>query len=300
MSIKFLNAAFEANIPSSADKFVLVALADFANEHGEAYPSLQTLSNKTSLDRKTVIKGLGNLSGIAVIADTGERKGKTKQVAVYRIDLRRLTAIAIDAAEGRTKNAKKAKHTENGTIPKHTENGTINSTENGTLKQYRKRYTEPSVIFNHQNEPPDTPIPPASTQKTKADSEPEAGNEAKASSMSVGEVVDLYHEILPSLPSVLKVTDARRKAISARIHDDLKTPSEWRVFFSRVGKSDFLTGKVDGFRADLEWLCKPANMLKVLEGRYERNQAKPAPPPSKHNGFAQRDYSKGINPDGSF
>jgi len=31
-----------------------------------------------------------------------------------------------------------------------------------------------------------------------------------------------------------------------------------------------------------------------------RNQAKPAPPPSKHNGFAQRDYSKGINPDGSF
>lgn len=260
MSIKFLNAAFEANIPSSADKFVLVALADFANEHGEAYPSLQTLSNKTSLDRKTVIKGLGNLSGIAVIADTGERKGKTKQVAVYRIDLRRLTAIAIDAAEGRTKNAKKAKHTENGTIPKHTENGTLNSAENGTLKQYRKRYTEPSVILNHQSEPSDT-------------HKPHKENEAKASSMSVGEVVDLYHEILPSLPSVLKVTDARRKAISARIHDDLKTPSEWRVFFSRVGKSDFLTGKADNFRADLEWLCKPSNFLKVREGRYDPKNA---------------------------
>ena len=272
MSIKFLNAAFEANIPSSADKFVLVALADFANEHGEAYPSLQTLSNKTSLDRKTVIKGLGNLSGIAVIADTGERKGKTKQVAVYRIDLRRLTAIAIDAAEGRTKNAKKAKHTENGTIPKHTENGTLNSAENGTLKQYRKRYTEPSVILNHQSEPSDTPKPPKE-------------NEAKASSMSVGEVVDLYHEILPSLPSVLKVTDARRKAISARIHDDLKTPSEWRVFFSRVGKSDFLTGKADNFRADLEWLCKPSNFLKVREGRYD----------PKNSTSATTDRSSGIN-----
>ena len=98
-------------------------------------------------------------------------------------------------------------------------------------------------------------------------------NEAKASSMSVGEVVDLYHEILPSLPSVLKVTDARRKAISARIHDDLKTPSEWRVFFSRVGKSDFLTGKADNFRADLEWLCKPSNFLKVREGRYDPKNA---------------------------
>ena len=98
-------------------------------------------------------------------------------------------------------------------------------------------------------------------------------NEAKASSMSVGEVVDLYHEILPSLPSVLKVTDARRKAITARIHDDLKTPSEWRVFFSRVGKSDFLMGRVDGFRADLEWLCKPSNSIKVREGRYDPKNA---------------------------
>ena len=101
----------------------------------------------------------------------------------------------------------------------------------------------------------------------------EKQNEAKASSMSVGEVVDLYHEILPSLPSVLKVTDARRKAITARIHDDLKTPSEWRVFFSRVGKSDFLTGKADNFRADLEWLCKPSNFLKVREGRYDPKNA---------------------------
>lgn len=101
----------------------------------------------------------------------------------------------------------------------------------------------------------------------------EKQNEARASSMSVGEVVDLYHEILPSLPSVLKVTDARRKAITARIHDDLKTPSEWRVFFSRVGKSDFLTGKADNFRADLEWLCKPSNFLKVREGRYDPKNA---------------------------
>lgn len=98
-------------------------------------------------------------------------------------------------------------------------------------------------------------------------------NAAKATSVSVQQVVDLYHEILPGLPSVLKITDARRRAITARIHDDLKTPSEWRVFFSRVGRSDFLTGKADNFRADLEWLCKPSNFLKVLEGRYDPKNA---------------------------
>ena len=139
-----------------------------------------------------------------------------------------------------------------------------------------------------------TPKPPQS------DSEPEKANAAKAASVSVQQVVDLYHDVLPSLPSVLKVTDARRKAINARIRDDLKTIGQWEGYFGKVAPSDFLMGRVDGFRADLEWLCKPANMLKVLEGRYERNQAKPSPPQSKHNGFAQRDYSKGINPDGSF
>ena len=48
----------------------------------------------------------------------------------------------------------------------------------------------------------------------------------------------------------------------------------WRTFFSFVAESKFLTGKTPAregkppFVADLEWLIKPSNFVKVIEGRY--------------------------------
>ena len=177
-----------------------------------------------------------------------------------------ITEFVIEAYGKLLKNTENGK--KGGRPPKPNANPTLTDGKpnaNPTLTQHEPSEVKGSEVKGSEDK--DTPKPP------QADSEPEAGNAAKAASVSVQQVVDLYHEILPSLPSVLKVTDARRKAISARIHDDLKTPSEWRVFFSRVGKSDFLTGKADNFRADLEWLCKPSNFLKVREGRYDPKNA---------------------------
>jgi hypothetical protein len=47
----------------------------------------------------------------------------------------------------------------------------------------------------------------------------------------------------------------------------------WADFFQHIGKSKFLTGKVnsrDGraFVADLEWIIKPTNFAKIIEGKY--------------------------------
>jgi hypothetical protein len=44
-------------------------------------------------------------------------------------------------------------------------------------------------------------------------------------------------------------------------------------FFDHIGTSRFLTGKVnskDGraFVADLEWILKPSNFAKIVEGKY--------------------------------
>ena len=44
-------------------------------------------------------------------------------------------------------------------------------------------------------------------------------------------------------------------------------------FFGHINKSKFLTGKVnskDGraFAADLEWILKPSNFAKIVEGKY--------------------------------
>lgn len=88
------------------------------------------------------------------------------------------------------------------------------------------------------------------------------------------QIVALYHEILPELPRCLKLTTARKSQIRARFSgNDATDLDDWRKFFEVVKKSKFLTGQVNGeghkpFRADLGWLIKEANFVKVLEGKY--------------------------------
>lgn len=85
MSLKALTWAFDTEIESSSCKFVLVALADYASDEGECYPSIETMVRKTSLNRKTIISCLDKLVLDGYLADSGDRKGKTQQVKVYKI-----------------------------------------------------------------------------------------------------------------------------------------------------------------------------------------------------------------------
>lgn len=89
-------------------------------------------------------------------------------------------------------------------------------------------------------------------------------------------IVDLYHKLCPSLPRVKVLTNTRRRYIRSRWkeHPDL---AFWESFFNRVEQSDFLTGRADygnrkPFIADLEWLVRPNNFAKVLEGRYDNRK----------------------------
>jgi hypothetical protein len=43
----------------------------------------------------------------------------------------------------------------------------------------------------------------------------------------------------------------------------------WRDVFERVSRSDFLTGVSGSWKANYDWIIKPANLQKILEGSYE-------------------------------
>ena len=90
-------------------------------------------------------------------------------------------------------------------------------------------------------------------------------------------VLDAYHECCPSFPAVIKLTETRKRAIKARLKD--YGLDEIKRAFSLAGQSDFLKGS-SGWQASFDWLMKPANMTKVLEGNYT-NRASPAGGKSK-------------------
>lgn len=90
-------------------------------------------------------------------------------------------------------------------------------------------------------------------------------------------VLDAYHECCPGFPAVIKLTEARKRAIKARLKD--YGLEEIKRAFSLAEQSDFLKGS-SGWQASFDWLMKPANMTKVLEGNYT-NRASPAGGKSK-------------------
>jgi hypothetical protein len=89
------------------------------------------------------------------------------------------------------------------------------------------------------------------------------------------EIVNLYHQTLPTLPKVVMLTAKRKGQIGARwksgVLPDLET---WKDYFTMVGDSHFLTGKLDPpegrkrFVADLEWVTNESNFTKIWEGKY--------------------------------
>lgn len=94
------------------------------------------------------------------------------------------------------------------------------------------------------------------------------------------DIIDLYHEILPELPRV-KVWDKQRQGfLRARWREDAKRQNLdwWRRFFTAVRTSPWLMGQVPGregrvFVCTLEWLIRPTNFRKVIEGYYADRRA---------------------------
>jgi hypothetical protein len=134
MSIQAQTWAYAQPIKQSSVKFVLVTLANFASEHGLCFPSIECICVQTALDRKTVISALATLQHDRYMIDTGERRGRTGQVKVYRLlcspkhsengTLHENDQPKPQRNEG-VMEGDSAKHSENGTVPKSAAKGPV-------------------------------------------------------------------------------------------------------------------------------------------------------------------------------
>lgn len=95
-------------------------------------------------------------------------------------------------------------------------------------------------------------------------------------------IIELYHSVLPELPRVVDWTPARQSLLRTRwkTNKDRQNLEWWKSYFTHVAASDFLMGRTNGsngrppFQANLEWLIRPQNMAKVVEGNYHDRAGK--------------------------
>lgn len=86
-------------------------------------------------------------------------------------------------------------------------------------------------------------------------------------------IKDLFHEICISYPKILKLNDTRKKTIKARYLEYGGDIEIFKELFAKAEESNFLKGNNDNnWKASFDWLIKPQNMIKVLEGNYTNKQ----------------------------
>jgi predicted phage replisome organizer len=105
------------------------------------------------------------------------------------------------------------------------------------------------------------------------------------------QIADMYNSICISFPKLRSLSDARRKAIKARLN--AYTEDDFRTVFENAEASSFLKGSNDrNWTATFDWMIKDTNMVKILEGNYA-DKGKPSGRKEKLPGWFNKEYEMG-------
>ena len=105
-------------------------------------------------------------------------------------------------------------------------------------------------------------------------------------------IADMYNNICTSFPSLRSLSDARKKAISARLKT--YTVDDFRTVFENAEASSFLKGGNNrNWTASFDWLMKDANMAKVLDGNYSDKKRSAAGYQTSARQINRDDYDNG-------
>lgn len=232
LSIKIMSRVWECGPEKQADRFVLLAIADYANDDGECWPSIAGICRKTCMSERgvqVIIRRLEAQGWLHIETGKGRRNCNLYTVQNPAPRAPRTTCTPHMDAE----------------------------TPHIDVINPAPRAPEPS--YNHQE--------PSlrDTNVSLALSAPEPASE-------LAEAVAAYNETADDVgwPKVQKMTPARSKALKARLRD-CGGIEGWRFAMDKGKASDFLCGRTpkpwSGFGFD--WITKQANFTKLMEGNYD-------------------------------
>lgn len=100
------------------------------------------------------------------------------------------------------------------------------------------------------------------------DIEEEREEEIERDKIDYKGIVATFNSVCVSFPSVRALSDARKKAIKARLNN--YSVEDFKTLFEKAEASSFLKGKnSSNWSATFDWLIKDSNMAKVLDGNYD-------------------------------
>jgi hypothetical protein len=92
------------------------------------------------------------------------------------------------------------------------------------------------------------------------------------------EIRNLYNHVLgDTLPQCKLTTTTFDKMLRTRWRENKERQSLawWEKYFNYIRESDFLMGRTDNdFMASFEWIIRPTNMAKIINGNYHKKGKK--------------------------
>ena len=161
------------------------------------------------------------------------------------------------------------------------------------LQNMQKPYTENIQMPYTENEHAGN----ASTGNEATNNNTINNNTINNKNIEYEKVIEMFNTICVSYPKVKSLSEARKKAIRARLRtysmDDLKRA------FEAMERSEFLRGSNGSdWSANFDWVMKDKNLAKVLDGNYENREGKGYAKTDTENRRPASDYYKQFLRDG--
>ena len=104
--------------------------------------------------------------------------------------------------------------------------------------------------------------------------------EDRQGSCNYQQIADMYNDTCVSFPRLTTLSEARKKAIKARLN--VYSLEDFQRLFTKAQESTFLKGANNrNWSATFDWLIKDTNMAKVLDGNYDDRIATTSAPTNK-------------------
>lgn len=246
MSMLLMAKAMQLQVGSTAQKMVLLKLADNANDKGECFPSYETIARHCEISRQSAINHIKSLCKKGFVRKVTRKTDKGHTSNLYILDLE-------------TKSLDEGSQNSVPEVVKEFDHGSQTVGLGGSQKFLPRT----SQSFNQSINP---------KKISSDDSKP-------AKQISVNRQTKIpYEEIMQAfnesagdrLPNAESLNDKRKRAIS-KFLKELKEPTvesakNYFDYFMETASAWYFGENNRGWRANFDYLLRPETVLKTREG----------------------------------